>query len=85
MRSRRKTFLTAGVVLGGGLLFAPMTTCSSFVGESMLTSTNFCFIFDCQNGFFGGTVDPCSGQGSGNSTLESADGTSFFRDCPTTQ
>lgn len=75
--------MAASILLGGGLLYAASSSCTSFVGESMLTSTNFCFIFDCQNGFFGGTVDPCSGIGSGNSTIESGDANSLFRDCPT--
>lgn len=82
MRSRRSTSIALGLLTAGGMLFATSGSCASFVGESALTSTNFCFIFDCQNGFFGGTVDPCSGAGGGNQTLESQDGSSFFRDCP---
>jgi hypothetical protein len=45
----------------------------SFVGESVLTATDFCFIFDCQSGILGGTIDPCSGENP------------LFADCPTAQ
>jgi hypothetical protein len=27
--------------------------------EGVLTSIDFCYIFDCQSGFFGGAVQPC--------------------------
>jgi hypothetical protein len=44
---------------GGFLLAGPGTGCVPFVAESTLAATDFCFIFDCQNGIFGGTIDPC--------------------------
>ena len=59
------------------------TGCGSFLAKSALVSTDFCFIFDCQNGLFSGTIDVCSGVGSGSGTIEAQDGQSFFRDCPT--
>lgn len=82
MRSRmRKTAAIASLLLSGGYLMAgPGTSCTSFVGETGITSTDFCFIFDCQNGFFGGTIQPCSGQGSGNQTFQNNLPT--FADCP---
>ncbi len=55
---RAVTFLT--LAAGGGYLLAgPGTGCGSFALEAGLASTDFCFIFDCQNGIFGGTIDPC--------------------------
>lgn len=61
----------------------PGTGCTSFLAESTLTSADFCFIFDCTNGIFGGTIDPCSGVGSGDQTFEGQQtGTPFFADCP---
>jgi len=44
----------------------------------LLSSGDFCFIFDCQNGILGGTIDPCF------QTLD-ADGNAIppvFVDCP---
>lgn len=72
MRSRtRRAALTLALLAGGGFLMAgPGTSCSSFFGESAFVSTDFCFIFDCQNGILGGTVEPC------------ATDQPFFVDCP---
>ena len=77
MRSRWRRIATAiGLALGGAFLTSgPGTSCSSFAGESMFTSTDFCFIFDCQNGILGGTIDPCS----------EGEGAALFVDCPTTE
>lgn len=82
MRSRmRKTAAMASLILGGGFLMAgPGTSCSSFLGEAAFASTDFCFIFDCQNGFFGGTIQPCAGQGGGDPTT--LDDLPLLVDCP---
>lgn len=79
----RRTLVRASIVSLGAYLFSgPGTSCTSFVGESAFTSTNFCFIFDCQNGILGGTIDPCSGIGSGDQTVEGQfTGVPFFTDC----
>ncbi len=65
MRTHSRRIMTAvGLALGGAFLFSGAGTgCMSFTAESGLTSTNFCFIFDCQNGILGGTIDPCAGIG----------------------
>jgi len=74
-------FLATGVA--GYLFSGPGTSCMSFLGESTLESANFCFIFDCQNGILGGTIDPCSGIGSNDNTQEgTVTGEQFFTDCP---
>jgi len=66
--------VTAGLVCGSGYVVAgPGTSCSSYAAESTFTATDFCFIFDCQNGLFGGTIDPCGGAAP------------LFVDCPTTE
>ncbi len=85
MRSKRA--LTVLGLLGGMgvLLSGPATSCTSFTGRSLLVAADMCFIFDCQNGAFGGTVDPCSGVGSGNQTNEGQNALPFFTDCPTNQ
>lgn len=79
MRSRtRRAAIMGGFILGGGVLLAgPGTSCGSFSAESLLSSADFCFIFDCQNGALGGAVDPCAGAGF----VGSSDGP-LLVDCP---
>jgi len=66
----------------GFLTSGPGTGCGSYVGQSGLVATDFCFIFDCQNGILGGTIDPCSGIGSGDQTVEGVTQLPWFADCP---
>lgn len=75
MRSHsRRLAVLAGIAAGGGfLLTGPNTGCMSFMAKSAVTATDFCFIFDCQNGILGGTIDPCSGEQP------------LFADCPTVE
>ncbi len=78
---RAMTAMTA-VTAGGYLMAGPGTSCSSYVGESTFVAADMCFIFDCQNGIFGGTFDPCSGVGSGDNTVEGQTAPPLFTDCP---
>lgn len=83
---KRMTRATAviGLLAGSGfLLSGPATSCTSFTGRSALVSADFCFIFDCQNGILGGSFDPCSGIGSGDTTVEGNTALPVFTDCPT--
>ena len=84
MRSGRRALNVVATLLaaGGFLLAGPGTSCSSYLGETLLISTDFCFVFDCQSGLFGGTLDPCTGIGSGNQTIEGATQFPRFTDCP---
>jgi hypothetical protein len=61
----------------GGFLMQYNTGCLSYTAESALVATDFCFIFDCQNGLFGGTIDPCA-----NQDTDAAPTPPFFADCP---
>jgi len=81
----RRVVSGVGLVLGGAYIMSgPGTSCTTFLGESSFEAANFCFIFDCQNGILGGTIDPCSGVGSGDNTNEGlATGEQLFTDCPT--
>lgn len=82
----RQSWLKGLALLGGVGYLMVTPTCTSFVGESFLRLTDFCFIFDCQGGIFGGTLDPCAGAESGAQTVESVgDNASppFLNDCPT--
>lgn len=80
MRSRVRNVFSALALAGacGYLLAGPGTSCSSFIGQSTLTTTDFCFIFDCQNGIFGGTIDPCGAVGTVGSNTQDP----LFTDCP---
>lgn len=82
MRYGRAVKIAASVLGGGLLLSGPGTGCVSYMAESFLVSTDFCFVFDCQNGIFGGTIDPCTGIGSGNQTVEGGSQSPLFTDCP---
>ncbi|NOX57833.1 MAG: hypothetical protein GXP29_03125 [Planctomycetes bacterium] len=55
------------------------SACIAFGAEELLRTVNFCFVFDCQNGLFGGVVDPCP-----DPIDDPLDGTStnLFVDCP---
>ena len=58
------------------------TGCMAFSGDQVLRSVDFCFIFDCQNGLFGGVIDPCNNNVflDGRSSTGNAN---TFVDCPT--
>lgn len=80
MRSRsRRIVMTVGLVLGGAYLAAGSGTtgCVSFSMGSAFAAADFCFIFDCQNGLFGGTLQPCS-----NDNRVGANESDILTDCP---
>lgn len=85
MRNQKsRGWATIGLIAGGAWLFQIVgPTCANFTAQSALSATDFCFIFDCQNGILGGTFDPCTGIGSGSLTGE-ADDPPLLTDCPTT-
>ena len=85
MRSRfRRTAKAVALVIGGGFLMAgPGTGCLEFGAESALVATDFCFIFDCQNGFLGGSVDPCPNPTNADDNAVFSPPTGpVFSDCP---
>lgn len=55
------------------------SACIAFGADQLLGTLDFCFVFDCQNGLFGGVVDPCP-----DPLTDPLDGTStnLFVDCP---
>lgn len=74
MRNRIRKYLIYLLFLtGGGTLFqgnnAGFGRCA---GDTLLTTINFCFIFDCQNGAIGGGLEFCGDQ----------PGDDIFIDCP---
>lgn len=58
------------------------TSCINFAAAPLQGSIDFCFLFDCSNGAFGGLVNFCPDQ----TTDTSSDGTvtngNIFVDCP---
>ena len=78
MRSRGRSVLSGiGLVLAGGYVMAGIGNgCTTFLAEAALTTADFCFIFDCQNGILGGAVDPCAG------TQDTSGEDPLFTDCP---
>jgi hypothetical protein len=80
VRNRRRKMIAAVGALAGATLFSTTNfACESFVGESLMTSANMCFIFDCNNGAFGGILRPCQLPG----TVGQAEGVpGTFLDCP---
>jgi hypothetical protein len=63
------------MIAGGGTLFQAGSNAgyARCAGDSTLTSINFCFVFDCQNGALGGTIEFCGDQPEDD----------IFSDCPT--
>jgi hypothetical protein len=78
---RRVAFAAIGLGAGAILLSGPGTSCTSFLSASALTAADFCFIFDCENGLFGGTLDPCPPGGFDNGSGQLP----LFLDCPDLQ
>jgi hypothetical protein len=78
MRARiRRTAATLTLVLGGAYVMAGTSYgCDTHFYESFVTGVDFCFVFDCQNGALGGTLDPCAGVGDTSGQQP------WLRDCP---
>lgn len=75
MRRRWRRTLALVALTGGGTLLTTGAgpACQAFAANQALATTDFCFLFDCQNGAIGGLIDFCS-----LSTLEEP----LFTDCP---
>jgi len=83
-RNRMKRKLA--VLLAGGVLFAGSgLSCFSFMVDNALSSTNFCFLFNCNDGALGGLIDFCGNVSFrsfvGGAQDRTNDGT-FLADCP---
>ena len=68
---------TAGLM---GALY--QTACAGFAGDQVLRSVDFCFLFDCQNGAFGGLFNFCPNN-IGTDTVVPSGNSDTFIDCPT--
>ena len=70
---RRRVELALILTLGGGTTFQVLAGCTQLFGTAGAAALDFCFLLDCQNGFFGGLAQPCDPQG----------GFTLLIDCPT--
>jgi len=71
-RRTKRIWVWLAIVLGGATMFqgvgftsntgAYSGGCTEFYTNGVVTSVDFCYLLDCENGFLGGLVDPC-GQG----------------------
>lgn len=71
---KRRWLLYLAMAAGGGTVFQAGSN-GAYVrcaGDASLTSINFCFVFDCQNGAFGGAIEFCGDE----------PGDDLFADCP---
>ena len=60
MRSRRlRTKLAVAAFAASGVM-GGFVGCASLGAESLSGAVDFCFLFDCTDGIFGGLIDPCS-------------------------
>lgn len=81
MRSKsRRLMIGLGLVAGLGALY--QTACMAFAADQVLRTTDFCFLFDCQNGAFAGLFDFCPNSGAGDTQGEVILTGNTFIDCP---
>lgn len=53
--------ITTGFFPYNGVIGGNSSGCARFAANGLSTSIDFCYILDCDNGFFGGAIDPCTG------------------------
>jgi len=80
MKRRVKQIVTA---LAGAVAIGTLhqTGCAGFAGDQFLRTTDFCFLFDCQNGAFAGLFDPCP-EILADPDADEEGNLSLFVDCP---
>lgn len=82
MRARKVRWVLSFVsmaVVGATYQFG----CTSFLSDQLLRTSDFCFLFDCQNGAFAGLFDPCPQNVLISDDANGIEGnTNLFVDCP---
>ncbi|GMV96312.1 MAG: hypothetical protein HRF43_08740 [Phycisphaerae bacterium] len=61
-----QTAFSSGYFPYNGVINSGSGGCARFAANGLATSIDFCYLLDCDNGFFGGLIDPCTG---GNAAL----------------
>ncbi len=75
---RLRTFVVLGLVMTTGVLFAGSgLACASFALDRAQSTLDFCFLFDCQNGAYGGLIDFCDRDANGDIVVDQ----SMLADC----
>lgn len=79
MTRRRRLLIWLAMLLSGGTMFQAVGftrtglggACQpqNFFTNGALSSVDFCYVLDCQNGFFGGVVQPCDPTNPANDYL----------------
>jgi len=57
--SRRKMELALLVALAGSMMQNGTLSCVQGAGNAATAAVDFCFLFNCNDGFFGGLAQPC--------------------------
>ncbi len=80
MRNRQvRTIVLLGLVATAGMIFAGSgLACASMAFSQAATTGSFCFLFDCQNGAYGGLFQFCRYTADGSLDVER----SLLADCP---
>lgn len=77
-----RTWLWLAMTLGGATLFQYACTgvggggyygWQRFVSNGVLGAVNWCYVLDCQSGFFGGIINPCTDPSLGPWLLDCPD------------
>lgn len=68
-RWRRRLWVWLAILVSGASLFqtvgftdlngAYQGGCRPFAANGITSAVDMCYLFDCENGFFGGLIDPC--------------------------
>lgn len=65
-RRATRIWIWLAMIAAGGTMFQFTTNtgaysggCGEFYANGIVGSVDFCYLFDCENGFFGGAIDPC--------------------------
>lgn len=65
-RRMTRIWVWLAMIVAGATMFQFSTNtgaysggCGEFYANGIVGSLDFCYLFDCENGFFGGAIDPC--------------------------
>ena len=72
-RRSLRAWLWLTMTFGGATMFQACTGATGagnygwqrFMSNSLLSVIDWCYVLDCQNGFFGGLIDPCNDPSAG--------------------
>lgn len=82
MKTNRRKRWIAGMAatVVAGMVF--QTACIGFGFDQLQRTIDFCFIFDCTNGAFGGVIQPCKNNDAIGAQNPPTNTGNLFLDCP---